>query len=481
MPLDQETGYLEQGYANVAVAPLEMQLRDIQTSRGRLEQLNRNNRRDAREESIDLEDDRRMDEYLNYSQSLLDAGYTGDALQEEKMKGIENNVSWGSDQRIINSLNQAAQFRGHRLKVKQDDLADKSVDLQLRAVDLQSEQFAEQKEQSNAQIAQNRKKLDLAERNFLDLEAQGQSEDNVNFGANLQSTIGAILSPDQTKRILGTHDYMNKSDKPELQAGARSLRLVAQAIAVTDNSTQNGKASLDRHLPMMGELNKLGIETDDLYDPDKIDDAIERIKNSMDKKDGIEASDYEDVKPLLIAAATFSASHKDGKTLQENLNSLLPSIRRDLDSLDPEKKEAAQDNLASLKAKAEGQLSTARSGAKTIADNEDRRIKKNEEDARILAKENTESLIGGRERRIEISEKSSELREAARKIKTRENAFAFADKLMKEGRLDQIGLDNDTPVGEVVDALMKAYGADGSSSSSPRRSSGNGPVNDLPL
>ena len=272
MPLDQETGYLEQGYANVAVAPLEMQLRDIQTSRGRLEQLNRNNRRDARDESIDLEDDRRMDEYLNYSQSLLDAGYTGDALQEEKMKGIENNVSWGSDKRITNSLNQAAEFRGHRLKAKQDDLTNQSVDLQL-------EQFAAQKEQSNAQIALNRQKLDRSEKIFLDHEAQGQSDKNVNFGANLQSTIGAILSPDQTKRILGTHDYMNKSDKPELQAGARSLRLVAQAIAVTDNSTQNGKASLDRHLPMMGELNKLGIETDDLYDPDKIDDAIERIKN----------------------------------------------------------------------------------------------------------------------------------------------------------------------------------------------------------
>jgi len=479
MPLDQETGYLEQGYANVAVAPLEMQLRDIQTSRGRLEQLNRNNRRDARDESIDLEDDRRMDEYLNYSQSLLDAGYTGDALQEEKMKGIENNVSWGSDKRITDSLNQAAQFRGHRLKVKQDDLADKSVDLQLRAVDLQSEQFAEQEEQSNAQMALNRQRLDLAERKFLDLEAQGQSENNVNFGANLQSTIGAILSPDQTKRILGTHDYMNKSDKPELQAGARSLRLVAQAIAVTDNSTQNGKASLDRHLPIMGELNKLGIETDDLYDPDKIDDAIERIKNSMDKKDGIEASDYEDVKPLLIAAATFSASHKDGKTLQENLNSLLPSIRRDLDSLDPEKKEAAQDNLASLKAKAEGQLSTARSGAKTIADNEDRRIKKNEEDARLLDLENKESLIENRENRIQISEKNSELIEAARQISTKKQASNFYTKMRNEGRLTEIGLDDDTEFEEGVAALVRFYKSGGSSSSSPRRSSGNGPVNDL--
>ena len=474
MPLDQETGYLEQGYANVAVAPLEMQLREIQTSRGRLEQLNRNNRMDAREESINLEDDRRMDEYLNYSQNLLDAGYTGDALQEEKMKGIENNVSWGSDQRITNSLNQSAEFRGHRLKAKQDDLANQSVDLQL-------EQFAAQEEQSNAQIALNRQNLDLAERKFLDLEAQGQSENNVNFGANLQSTIGAILSPDQTKRILGTHDYMNKSDKPELQAGARSLRLVAQAIAVTDSSTQNGKASLDRHLPMMGELNKLGIETDDLYDPDKIDDAIERIKNSMDKKDGIEASDFEDVKPLLIAAATFSASHKDGKTLQENLNSLLPSIRRDLDSLDPEKKEAAQDNLASLKAKAEGQLSTARSGAKTIADNEDRRIKKNEEDARLIDLENKESQIENRENRIQISEKNSELIEAARQISTKKQASNFYTKMRNEGRLAEIGLDDDTEFEEGVDALVRFYKSGGSSSSSPRRSSGNGPVNDLPL
>ena len=472
MPLDQETGYLEQGYANVAVAPLEMQLRDIQTSRGRLEQLNRNNRRDAREESIDLEDDRRMDEYLNYSQSLLDAGYTGDALQEEKMKGIENNVSWGSDQRIINSLNQAAQFRGHRLKAKQDDLADKSVDLQL-------EQFAEQEEQSNAQIALNRKKLDLAERNFDDHEAQGQSENNVNFGANLQSTIGAILSPDQTKRILGTHDYMNKSDKPELQAGARSLRLVAQAIAVTDNSTQNGKASLDRHLPMMGELNKLGIETDDLYDPDKIDDAIERIKNSMDKKDGIEASDYEDVKPLLIAAATFSASHKDGKTLQENLNSLLPSIRRDLDSLDPEKKEAAQDNLASLKAKAEGQLSTARSGAKTIADNEDRRIKKNEEDARILEKENRESLIENREYRNILSEMKSDTLERGRNIENEKDAIDLFLELKEDGRLEDVGLNDETSVKDGKRHIRKLFGSDGSSSSSPRRPSGSGPVNDL--
>jgi len=472
MPLDQETGYLEQGYANVAAAPLEMQLRDIQTSRGRLEQLNRNNRRDARDESIDLEDDKRMDEYLNYSQGLIDAGHTGDALQEKKMKGVENNVSWGSDRRITDSLNQAAQFRGHRLKAKQDDLAGRTLDVQLK-------QFAAQEEQSNAQIALNRQKLDQAERTFNDLEDQGRSNRNVNFGANLQSTIGAVIPPDDLKRIQGTHNHMNQSDNPALQAGARSLRTVAQAIAVTDNSTQNGKASLDRHLPMMGKLKGLGIETTDLYDPDKVDDAIERIKNSMDKKGGIEASDYEDVKPLLIAAATFSASHKDGKTLQEGLNSLLPSIRRDLDSLDPEKKEAAQDNLASLEAKAEGQLSTARTGAKIIADNEALRIKKNEEKARLLGIEKDEASIEDSGRRIQISEKNSELIEAARQVSTRKQALAFFTKLNNEGRLSEIGLDDNTEAEEGVAALMKFYGPGGSSSSSPRRSSGSYPVNNL--
>ena len=491
MPLDQETGYLEQGYANVASAPLDMQLDAIQQRKTALSQAQASlegtkllNRGRAREEQDDLDADRNMAAYLKVRQSNIDAGLTGDALHSASLNDVGNNASWTADEGIQKSLAESAKFQTAQNQIKSRDNEERRLDLEGRALDLQQDQWDASAEQSNATIEYNRKVLNAQTKRFDDRQFQSLTEDDVNFGADMQDTIGSIVDPEQMKKILGTHSVMNKSEDPELQAGARAIRQIGQAIAVTDNSTRNGKASLDRHLPMMAKLNGLGIETDDLYDPEKVDDAIERIQNSMDKKGGIEEKDYDAVKPLLVAAATFAASYKDGKIIQENLISLLPSISRDLNSLDPDKKEAAQNNLASLSAKAQGQLATAISGANIIATNEDLRKKQNEEEARQLEIRNTESLMTTREHAAVLANMSAKTKRIGDTIKVRQDATDLYLKLVDDNNLDDIGLNSDWEHEKAVDYIFRFFGGNKISSSSlprpPSSGSGSSPATDLP-
>jgi hypothetical protein len=484
MPLDQETGYLEQGYANVASAPLDMQLDAIQQRKTALSQAQASlegtkllNRGRAREEQDDLDADRNMAGFLKLREGHINDGFTGDALHELSVNDVGKNASWTADSEIQTVLLNSGKSQTAQNEIKRRDLEGKRLDLQQKQWDASAEQ-------SNATIEYNRKVLNAQTKRFDDRQFQSLTEDDVNFGADMQDTIGSIVDPEQMKKILGTHSVMNKSEDPELQAGARAIRQIGQAIAVTDNSTRNGKASLDRHLPMMAKLNGLGIETDDLYDPEKVDDAIERIQNSMDKKGGIEEKDYDAVKPLLVAAATFAASYKDGKIIQENLISLLPSISRDLNSLDPDKKEEAQNNLASLSAKAQGQLATARSGANTIATNEDLRKKKNEEEARQLEIRNTKSLMTTREHAAVLANMSAKTKRIGDTIKVRQDATDLYLKLVDDNNLDDIGLNSDWEHEKAVDYIFRFFEGDKLSSSSrprpPSSGSGSSPATDLP-
>jgi len=458
MPLDQQTGYLEQGYANVAAAPLDMQLRQVQESRLRLSGAQRRDRAGARLEQKQFESDQQVDDYLGFNARLMEGDLNTLEKQEARRKGFEDNPLWDLNVEISSMQTGSDKRHDRQRGRKKEALQDKQDVLTEKRVDAGLESFDERNKLVEDQMTHQRQVLTKQMDKARELELRTENDNTAQLSAGLLSSVSSLANSADRKLVVAAHDKLDRSDQPSHRDAAVAIRRVGTAIGLNSTLSKMGKAQIGRNDPFLNKLKALNIKTSGLYDPATVDETMQFISNTVSKMPGFDEEDMQSLETLAKSVSNFSSISKDAGILEKTFLDTLPSIQKNLMSADPELRDEAEQNLAYLTALSNDQLAFATAGANTIMESEALLDKQQAEEQRLLDIRKDVASINSSESRAGIARQKMEYRRQIDAIDNRKAALKLAIGLKQDSQEDILGLDSDSTYEQIADAILSYQG-----------------------
>ncbi len=312
-----ETGYIEQGYANVAALPYEMQLMDVQTRRMQLEQNQINTRTMRRTEMDDVRNRQQFDDYSEFFQNNPDAtpeqidGFFQEDLSRMRNPMIKEAFNFGKEKDDILT------------KRVENKLTRKETQFNSDALEYRIKNLQEERDASAIARRANMVNAELQLKQAQDLTEQDFHDNITKYATDIS---GAFRDhPEIQKKSITLASHFGRSKDEFQQQVGRSMHQIASAFSVANNLEQIESSFFGENEQFFQEYDDLvkGGRVDSrnveglLRDSSTMQETLELMNNNLMAK-GASPDVIERYKNMASSLAAFNQIQEDKKNLMEN-------------------------------------------------------------------------------------------------------------------------------------------------------------------
>jgi hypothetical protein len=452
-----DTGYIEQGYANVAALPYEMQLMEVQNKRMALEQNQIAIRGLRRNEMDDIQNRQEADQFTGWLQN------NPDATLDQQSEYVRQNPGLIDNETVVKFLDYGSKQDDILTKGLRNRVARKQADQDKRVLDNTEENWDKMEETANlstdiALATAIKKSDDMRNSNFDDIQNNKDS-----IGASIYSLVSTEPNgKEMVENTLGLFEDLASSDNPLYRDASVSMKRLFDSMGAMKNLNLATTAQIRRHQPSILQYNiLLGKERDvmrEINNPDTRDAVILEIGKKLDEVDATD-EERDKFKEFTSTLSTAAKVEADGKVLRDDLFSSISEIeelRMQPDS--PENQKTINKKLAALRGRAGAQSAYVASGVDMV-DNARKLQKQNDEDQKTILglRKDVQSLDLAKQR---------EARYALSEIRSQQISQASSDldykKLLRgiyaDETAEQWGVSPDKSIQENIEILRNSEG-----------------------
>jgi len=454
MPLDQQTGYLEQGYANVAAAPLDMQLLDIQSRRTALAQSQSNLRTSNYKERERVQDDLEMDEFSRFSDDLNDRGVSGEELYSEIGGYLRKNPRASSNSNIKASITTGSELDSLANSARQAVTNKKRNVIENTLLDDQAKNLPQQMEANNvatqAKLASAKRSLET----ISDLKNQDITRDSLSLGAGLFSSMSNAPIEVKQKAIALFRSKAKSDDQYDREAASAILE-TAHGLRAASSLKKIGEFKMERHSPfILGFKGKYGTDIAGLQDPETRSETIALMGRSMKGK-GASESEMRKFKEFSASVSQAARFEADAGIMEEDFYSLVNEAYELNENPDPEKQKLLNEKLDYLATRALVNSAYVQSGYDEIEESEASLREVRDEDDRLRQLQRDKLSDNLKVSSAALANEKHIWNMRMDRIKDRGDALELAGKMYEAGQYEMLDLESDAKESEFVDGILK--------------------------
>ena len=322
-----ETGYIEQGYANVAALPYEMQLVDVQTRRMQLEQNQIETRTLRRAEMDDLQNRQEADLFTGWLQNHPDATPEQQSEFVRANPGLRDNdtvakfldYSSKDDERLTNfGSNKVTRARNEN-EMKNISYRESVRDDVERTNDINVE----------ANLALAKKALENVEKaNIEDIRQNTKAVSSALFSITSRMEGGKEAVED----VIGLFTGLSESDNELDHQAAVSIQQITESMGAIVNLGTATKALIGRHQSDIDNYNRVLQKIDPFADvmaginnPDTKDETLTKIGQMLKSVNATE-EELNAFREFSESVTTASKMEADGSTLKDDFFAAVKEI-----------------------------------------------------------------------------------------------------------------------------------------------------------
>ena len=393
MPLDQETGYLEQGYVNVATAPLDMQLDAIRMRKTALGQAQSNLRHSNYKENKRKEDNDTFERFSDFVEGLPDSkgsewndsvsGYfkqNPDAAQNAAVQRVvtatttsdENTYKFRDSERKENNRNAE-----QKVLAKELALNDKALTARLKQAD------------SELLILDEK----MAEQRRLEEEAENNEHNDklVNMSANLWNGL-SLHNSDTRAAAVGIYSALSTSTNQIDNETAQSMSTMVRNLQGQELISKIAETHLERMAPYIRSFKQKYPKVDlrGLTDPKTREVTINAMSKEM-ISEGITEKEKQAFKAFARTAGVSARMRADNEKIIVRFHETIALIKDLEDKPDAASQRKLAEVMANLSAESVAFAGYINSGRKDIKALKDANTKLEQEE-RDEAKKRSDEL-----------------------------------------------------------------------------------------
>jgi len=325
MPYDQQSGYIEQGYANTAVIPVEMQLNQVQQMRTSLAQSQSNLRRSNDEESERMNARAEMDNFVSFSADLADRGVEG----QDRLKSVENyfdkNPRAAASQEIQNSLRSTESLRSMRRSESDDQLRMRNNAFDNKLLDESEKSFEQDITASQQAKKAEAMNVELRLDAVMKMKNDVQKSNEQAVSNNLYSATNNA-KPEQRNATISLYSALNRSDNKADKEMAFSVYEAAESIKVSESMSKITRYRLDEMKPyMQGFASRYNVDPRGVYDPATREKTLTAMQEAAEKK-GITDVEKESFDKFFSSVSEFSRLEKESEDMSSQFYDSITEI-----------------------------------------------------------------------------------------------------------------------------------------------------------
>lgn len=454
MPLDNTTGYLEQGYANVAAAPLDMQLDQIQMRKTALSQAQSNLRTSNYKENKRNEDDQTMDDYASFTEQLSNDGVVGEDLYSQLGEYIARNPNAGSHPGIMDSIASSSALDRLTDRARQTVTNKKRDRIENALLDNQEANLPRRMEANNlaidAQLASSASTLEKVNA----LKSANIQQNALNLSADLYT--GLSNAPIEVRQdAIGLFNSMAKSENPDDQEFSRSMMETVYNLGTASSLEKIGQFKMERHAPfLLSFKGKYEVDVRGIEDPETREETLKQMANAMQAK-GADDQEFEKFNEFVDATAQSSRLKDDASNMTEDFYEIVTELNGLDGELDPAKKKEMRQKMSYLMTRSTVNRGYVESGRKEIAASEALLKTQKEEDDRLYQIERDKLSDNVEVAKLALAQEKHLWSVRASKANDQGSAFRLGLKMKDKGQNSLLGLDSDATAEEYAAAILK--------------------------
>ena len=393
MPLDQETGYLEQGYVNVATAPLDMQLDAIRMRKTALGQAQSNLRDSNYKENKRKEDNDTFERFSDFVEGLPDS--KGSEWNDSVSGYFKQNPDAAQNaavQRVVTATTTSDEntykFRDSERKENNRNAEQKVLSLELKA----REQIAQ--DQVNRVDSELRILNEtMAEQRRLEEEAENNEHNDklVIMSANLWNGL-SLHNSDTRAAAVGIYSALSTSTNQIDNETAQSMSTMVRNLQGQELISKIAETHLERMAPYIRSFKQKYPKVDlrGLTDPKTREVTINAMSKEM-ISEGITEKEKQAFKAFARTAGVSARMRADNEKIIVRFHETIALIKDLEDKPDAASQRKLAEVMANLSAESVAFAGYINSGRKDIKALKDANTKLEQEE-RDEAKKRSDDL-----------------------------------------------------------------------------------------
>ena len=393
MPLDQETGYLEQGYVNVATAPLDMQLDAIRMRKTALGQAQSNLRHSNYKENKRKEDNDTFERFSDFVEGLPDS--KGSEWNDSVSGYFKQNPDAAQNaavQRVVTATTTSDEntykFRDSERKENNRNAEQKVLSLELKA----REQIAQ--DQVNRVDSELRILNEtMAEQRRLEEEAENNEHNDklVIMSANLWNGL-SLHNSDTRAAAVGIYSALSTSTNQIDNETAQSMSTMVRNLQGQELISKIAETHLERMAPYIRSFKQKYPKVDlrGLTDPKTREVTINAMSKEM-ISEGITEKEKQAFKAFARTAGVSARMRADNEKIIVRFHETIALIKDLEDKPDAASQRKLAEVMANLSAESVAFAGYIKSGRKDIKALKDANTKLEQEE-RDEAKKRSDDL-----------------------------------------------------------------------------------------